>query len=401
MLIVLSVSQVFAGVAFFIGLAVIALLSQELSGSAALSGMPPAVSVIGSALAAPPIAALMGRFGRRPGLVACYLIAALGSVVIVAAAELDSFPLVCVGAFAFGLGSTAILLARYAGADLSPASRRGRAVSTVLVVTAVGALLGPNLSQAAATLADRSGLETLAGPFVVSAVGFVLAALILAVLLRPDPLLIAQRLGKAVDRDQVPGAAGVAHGWTPLALVALATLVAINAAMIAIMTMTPIHLADGGGSLGVIGLVISLHLGAMFLPSPLTGWASDRYGRLPVIAAGAVVLCAAGALASIAQPDAYALIAVALVLLGLGWNLGLVSASALLIDSTPPAARPRAQGLSDLAMSFAGGSASLGSGFALQHSGYSSLGLAGVVIGMLLVLTAITARRFPAVSGQT
>jgi len=400
-LVVLSVSQVFAGVGFFIGLAVIALLSQELSGSAALSGMPPAIAVIGSALAAPPIAALMGRFGRRPGLVACYAIAALGSLVIVAAAGLGSFPGVCVGAFGFGLGSTAILLARYAGADLAPASRRGRAVSTVLMVTAVGALLGPNLSQGAATVADRLGGPALAGPFVISAVGFVIAALILAMFLRPDPLLVAQRLGKETDGGQDPGLGEVARGWTPLALVALATLVAINAAMIAIMTMTPIHLADGGGSLGVIGLVISLHLGAMFLPSPLTGWASDRYGRLPVIAAAAVVLCAAGALASIAAPDAFVLIAFALVLLGLGWNLGLVSASALLIDATPPAARPRAQGLSDLAMSFGGGGASLGSGLALQHSGYSSLGLAGVAIGVLLVLTAIAARRLPVIAPQT
>ena len=107
-----------------------------------------------------------------------------------------------------------------------------------------------------------------------------------------------------------------------------------------------------------------------------------------------MVLCAAGVLSAIAAPHAFVLVAVALVLLGLGWNMGLVSASALLVDSTPAPARPRAQGFADLAMSFAGGTASLGSGIVLEHAGFAVLGAAGAVIGLILVVAAATSARF-------
>jgi MFS family permease len=225
------------------------------------------------------------------------------------------------------------------------------------------------------------GTTSLGGPFVLSAATFLIAAVVLAVLLRPDPLLMAQaRAGvRAATGAEAPATA--TGTWAPLALVALTTLVAVNVAMIAIMSMTPLHLEDGGGTIEVVGLVLSLHLGAMFLPSPLTGWLSDRYGRLAIVGAGAVTMFAAGALAALSGPHAFVLIAVALVLLGLGWNLGLVSASALLIDATPEPDRPRAQGFADLSMSFAGGAASLGSGLVLEYAGFATLGLIGAGVG--------------------
>lgn len=388
---VLAGAQVIAGIGFFVGIPVIALLGRDLTGSAELAGLPPAIGIASSALAAPPISAWMDRSGRRPGLVACFVIAAIGSAVIAISSSTGSFALLCVGAVGFGIGNTAILLARYAGADLSPPERRARSISTVLVATAVGAVLGPNLGSQTQALGSGIGVGPLGGSFLVSAAAYVLAGIVLAALLRPDPLLAARAMAPPVEKPQ-PGTARVP--WTPRALFALVTLVLINVTMISIMTMTPIHMADGGGTLEVVGLVISLHLGAMFLPSPLTGWASDRFGRVPLILAGAIVLSAAGGLAAVAAPDAFALVAVALVLLGLGWNMGLVSASALLVDSTPPAARPRAQGFADLAMSFAGGTASLGSGVVLEHAGFAVLGAAGAVIGLALVVAAATSARF-------
>jgi MFS family permease len=390
---VLASAQVVAGIGFFVGIAVLSLLGRELSGTAALAGLPPALGIASSALAAPPISALMDRFGRRPGLVACFGIAAAGSAVIVIAAAEGSFPLLCAGSLGFGIGNTAILLARYAGADLSPPERRARAISAVLLATAVGAVLGPNLVGVTAGLATALGTSALGGPFIVSTAGYLIAAALLAALLRPDPLLVAQQNALDAAGGRGPDPDRVRPPWAPLALIALATLVAINVAMIAIMTMTPLHLADGGGSLEIVGLVISLHLGAMFLPSPLTGWLSDRYGRLPIIGAGAITLLAAGMLSAVAGPHAFAVVAVALVLLGLGWNLGLVSASALLVDATPEPDRPRAQGFADLAMSFAGGTASLGSGLVLEHAGFATLGLIGAGVGIALVLTTVGARR--------
>ena len=146
---------------------------------------------------------------------------------------------------------------------------------------------------------------------------------------------------------------------------ALGTLVMVNAAMIAIMTMTPLHLDHAGQPLTVVGIVISLHVMAMFLPSPLTGWLTDRVGRVPLIAAAGAALVAAGLLGALSTGDQAVMVTIALVLLGLAWNLGLISASALLTDAVSSERRARAQGTADLSMGLMGALASVGSGLLL------------------------------------
>lgn len=395
-LIVLSLVQVAGGVGFFLGIAVIALLARDLSGSDALSGLPPALGIAASALAAAPVSAWMSRRGRRPGLVAGHLCAAAGCVVILAAAAAGSFLLVCVGTAAFGIGNTSNLLARYAAADLSLPERRGRAISLVLLATTVGAVAGPNLAAATAPLGELAGVPGLAGPFLVSTCAFLVAAGGLTAFLRPDPLLVARdepglAVGHAGAGATPAPVSDVAH-WPPLARVALGTLVMVNVAMIAIMTMTPLHLDHAGQSLSVVGIVISLHVMAMFLPSPLTGWLTDRVGRIPLIAAAAATLIAAGLLGALSSGDQAVTVTVALVLLGLAWNLGLISASTLLTDAVAPARRARAQGTADLAMGMAGAVASAGSGAVLAVGGFAALALAGAGFGLALGALAASAR---------
>jgi MFS family permease len=172
-------------------------------------------------------------------------------------------------------------------------------------------------------------------------------------------------------------------------------MIVANLVMVAIMTMTPIHLVDHGHSLGVVGFVISAHVAGMFLPSPVTGWLCDRVGRLPVLAAGGVVLALAGLIAAGADPRSNATIALALALLGVGWNLGLIGGSTLLTDAVPPSERPQAQGAADLAMGAVGALGSVLSGPALAYGGFAVLGLAGAALaGVLLVV--VTRARAPA-----
>jgi MFS family permease len=174
--------------------------------------------------------------------------------------------------------------------------------------------------------------------------------------------------------------------------VALGSLVTVNAAMIGVMTMTPLHLENGGQSLAIVGIVFSLHVGAMFLPSPATGWVTDRVGRLPVIAASGTALVLAGVLAAVSPPGDAGLVTVALVLLGLAWNLGLVSGSALLTDAFSVAARPRAQGRADLAMGIAGSVAGFGSGLVVAAGGFGLLAAVGAACGLVLVALAARGR---------
>ena len=133
--------------------------------------------------------------------------------------------------------------------------------------------------------------------------------------------------------------------------------------MIAVMTMTPIHMRDHGHGLSATGLVISIHVAAMFLPAPLSGMLADRIGRRPTLVAGWSTLLAAGIVAAAAPDDSVAVLGVALAFLGLGWSLGLVAGTAMVTDATPLARRARTQGSVDLGIALAGATGGISSGF--------------------------------------
>jgi MFS family permease len=391
---VLAAAQVFGGVGFFLGVTVAALLARDVSGSEALGGVPLAFAVAAGAIAAAPLGAWMGRAGRRPGLAAGHLVAASGAGIVVLSAAIESFPLLCVGMAGFGLGNTSNLLARFAATDLAPAARRARAISVVLLATAAGAIVGPNLAAPIEPLADALGLLASAGPFAVSLVAHVVAAAILLALLRPDPLL-ASRGAAAAEGEPAAGWASALRSlpsWPAPALTGVFVMAGSNVAMVAVMTMTPLHMRDAGESLSGVGLVISLHVAGMYLPSPVSGWLADRLGRPPVIAAGGLALLAAGVLATVAPGDSTPLMGLALALLGLGWNLGLVGGSALLTDAIEPEGRARAQGAADLVMGLTGMSGNLVAGPLFHAGAFGVLGAGAAAIGVIVVALAARAR---------
>jgi MFS family permease len=225
---------------------------------------------------------------------------------------------------------------------------------------------------------------------------FAVAGLILFFFLRPDPLIASVTLDA---RDAAASVHSGSPNTAPTALpatdvravrVAATAMVLTQIAMVAVMTMTPLHLSHHGHGLGVIGFVIGVHIAGMYLPSPLTGWMADRYGRRFVLVAAGVVLLAAGAVAALAPGDSVFMLAVALVLLGLGWNLGLVGGTALVTDATATANRARTQGAVDLTIALAGAAGGIVSGSIVAATSYPVLAVAGGILG-LLILPAVLA----------
>lgn len=392
---VLVASQILSGAGLAAGVTVGALLARDMLGSTGLAGLPSALLTAGSALAAVIVGRVSQARGRRPGLTAGYLTGALGSAGVIAAAVLDSPALLFTALFVYGAGTATNLQARYAGADLAAPGHRARAVSTVLVATTLGGVAGPNLTAPAGAFAETLAVPHLAGPFLLSGAAYVLAALVLALWLRPDPLLLARAVA---DTGREAGPAGgepatPAHEGRGVVLGAL-VMVLTQLVMVAIMTMTPVHMHDHGHGTAASGLVIAIHIGAMYLPSPLTGWLVDRYGRTRIAAASGVTLLAAGVLAATAPGDSAALLALALALLGLGWNFGLVTGTAIITDTVPIATRARTQGTVDVAVAIAGATGGMASGVVVAATGYPVLALAcGVLSLLLLPVAAATARR--------
>jgi MFS family permease len=382
---VVVLGQVLGGAGLAAGVTVGALLAQEMLGTEGLAGLPTALFTLGSAVTAYLVGRVSQRAGRRVGLGLGFAAGGAGAAGIVAAAALDSVALLFVSFVVYGAGTATNLQARYAGADLATPSTRGVAISLALVSTTLGAVAGPNLVDPLGDLARHLGLPALAGPFLLATVAYSAAGVVLFALLRPDPLLLARQL----ESDRVPaydaGAPAPDAAPTRAAYLGATIMVLTQVAMVAIMTMTPVHMRHHHHGLAEVGLVISLHIAAMYLPSPLTGVLVDRIGRTAMAVAAGVVLLAAGVTAALAPGDSLGLLIVALVLLGLGWNLGLISGTALVVDGTEPATRPRVQGSIDVLVALAGAGGGIASGVVVAASSFAVLSLACGLIALALV----------------
>jgi len=399
-LLVVATSQVLGGAGLAAGVTVGALLAQQMLGTDGLAGIPAALFTLGSALTAYVVGRLSQRGGRRIGLGAGFLGGAVGALGVVAAAALDSVWLLFPALFVYGAGTATNLQARYAGTDLATPDRRGSAISIGLVSTTFGAVAGPNLVEPLGRVALALGLPSLAGPFLLAAVAYGAAAAVLLTLLRPDPLLLARRLAAPATATATPPPTPAGPPTRPSprtesrqpsrsgpsgAYVGATVMVLTQVAMVAIMTMTPVQMRHHHHGLTDIGLVIGLHIAGMYLPSPLTGVLVDRIGRTPMAIASGVVLLAAGITAATAPGGSLALMIVALVLLGLGWNIGLITGTALVVDGTEPAERPRVQGSIDVLVALAGAGGGALSGVVMAVGGYPTLTLGAGLLALALV----------------
>ncbi|AHH95834.1 MFS transporter [Kutzneria viridogrisea] len=385
---ILVITQVAGSVGIGASISVGAVLSQELSGSASWSGMGNTMTTFGAALWALPLARVATRGGRRTALALGWALSAIGAVGVLLAAVLHSFPLMLAAMVLVGSGTSANLQSRFAATDLSQPATRARSLSLVVWSSTIGAVIGPNLTLPGAEVAQWLGVPALSGPFVFCAVAGAIAALVLVVALRPDPLLTARTLEGADNQSQRRNlrAALAAIGASRQATFAIIAVALSHAVMVGVMSMTPVHMQEHGASLTIIGLTISLHIAGMYALSPVMGWLADRWGRMPTVLLGQGLLIGAVALAATAGHSMEQVTA-GLILLGLGWSAATVAGSALLAESVGAAERPSVQGLSDLVMSLAGGVGGGLAGVVLSLVAFDGLAwVAGLLVLPVLVL---------------
>ncbi len=398
--VVLTVSQALGGLGISIGIAVASVLAEEVSGSQSLAGLAQTFQVLGAAAASYWIARVSGQHGRRLGLVLGYLAGAVGALLCVTGGAAGSIPVLFAGLFLLGTVSAASYQSRYAAADLARPEHRARALSTVVWATTVGAVLGPNLSGPSGALAAAVGLPELTGPFLVSVVSVLVAAVVLAVFLRPDPLLLArEREGFSVAERRGTSWSRVREVLSerPAVVGAILALASAHAVMIAVMVMTPLHMNHGGASLELIGLVISVHVLGMFAFAPLVGYAADVLGRPLVLVLGAATLLGSLYLSGTSPMGASWRIGFGLFLLGLGWSLCTVAASTLLTEATPMSARTDVQGAADLVMNLSAACAGALAGVVVDHLGFGALNIfAALLVGGLVAAVVLARSRVPA-----
>lgn len=396
-------AQAFGALGITIGIATASLLARDISGSEEFAGTAQTAQVLGAAGASWLLARLMNRHGRRIGLVAGYLIGASGSALAVLAGVLGSMTLLLIGAVMLGATSSATYASRYAATDLAPAASRGRALSIVVWATTIGAVAGPNLTGPSAAFAQWLDIPELTGPFALGAIGMLIAALVIWVRMRPDPLLLARAAYSDAlaesDRPSEPARpVREVLRERPILVAAITGLAAAHAVMISVMVMTPLHMEHGGAALKLIGVVISLHVLGMFAFAPLVGMAVDRWGAAQVLAAGGIVLLGSLLLCAMAPEGSSHEIVGGLFLLGVGWSMATVAASTLVAQHAPLSSLTPVQGTADLVMSLAAAFGSAGSGVIVAEFGFPVLAAFASLFAFVALFAAAYAGRLGQVS---
>ncbi len=386
-LFVVSISQIFGGAGLAAGVTVGALIAQQMLGTDAFAGLPSALFTLGSAGSALIVGRLSQRYGRRTGLSAGFMIGGLGAIGVIMAAIINSIFLLFISLLIYGAGTATNLQARYAGTDLANHKQRATAVSITMVFTTFGAVAGPSLVNVMGDFALSIGVPSLAGPFILAAAAYMLAGVVLFIMLRPDPLVIARTIEAANEEPGDKGhLAAAEHTENKKGIIVGATVMVLTQiVMVAIMTMTPVHMRHHGHDLGAVGLVIGFHIGAMYLPSLVTGVLVDRLGRTAMAISSGTTLLLAGVIAAFAPGDSMVLLVIALSLLGLGWNFGLISGTALIVDSTDSATRAKTQGTVDVLIALSGAAGGALSGMIVAGSSYLALSFTGGMLSLLLI----------------
>lgn len=354
--------------------------ARRMTATDAWVGVPTGLLVAGSALGALMIARRSVSGGRSSGISTGYVVGALGAVGSVAAVATGSLALLLVSSVPLGWGNAAVFFTRYEAAGTAEPGASGRALGLIFGATAVGAVLSPTLLGPGGSLAAAIRLPTVAGLYVLAVPCFLAASAMLAVRRPGGGGSVAPGAGATAGADTWRAALG----RRPVHR-ALATLAAASAVMVGIMAIAPVWMEDHGHGFGLVGSAVSLHVLGMFGPSPLTGWLADRVGAVTVARAGVLLLLAAATVGAVV-PAADAAPAMGfLLLLGLGWNAGVVGASAMLTAAVPAESRARAEGAGEVTMGLAAAVCGPGAGLVASHGGFAAVCAAAAVLSALAV----------------
>ena len=364
------------------------------TGIESILGLGPAIFLTAGALAALPAGRLMDRFGRVPVISGGFVIGAVGCALTALGCLADSAPLVILGFVGVGAMNGAVLLARTAAADMFPPDRKARAISYVLFGALFGAALGPLVFRPLFAGKDFE-LHTLVVPWFVAA-AMALVGLLIALNIRPDPRSIALELQAA---DRASGAVGEAVPAAPLREIlmrpgvttAVIAALASFAVMAGVMNLTGYIVVGHHHAQADVFTVISLHIVGMYALVLVIGALVDRVGRRPTLLWGLVIMALSTVMLAFVQSIAWT--SVSLLLLGLGWNLSYISATAELVTHATPVERGRLVGFTDLAAGLLAAALALLGGIAYTEWGVVAVSVGATAAVVVPTLAILLARR--------
>ena len=349
----LALAQMFVGTGTLFTGSMGPLMIESLLGSPLLVGLSTAVVAGSRFIASYSFGLVTDRFGRRSGLFLGLGLGLAGALVIGTAMQARWFPGVITGMVIFSMGMNGVQQLRLAAAEMYPPSRRAVIIGFMLTGSLVGVVMAPLTISLTFSFAPLLGLGDLAMPWFIFP-ALIVPALVLVTRVRPDPREIAADLTRYFP-SYVPPVSQVATDGAPFGpreffadaqrRIAAVTMLFAQATMSMAMITVPIQLHHHGLELPAVALSISIHVGGMFGPSIPMGKLADRFGRGPVLIAGAFIEAIGAGITTFTSD--HASITFGVFLVGVGWCAANVASSAMVIDSAPAHARGRAVGLLD------------------------------------------------------
>ena len=379
--------------------AVASLTFALVTGFESLLGLGPAIFLTASALTALPAGRAMDRFGRVPVIVAGLTVGAVGCVLAALATHWRSTPLVILGFVLIGAQGAISLLVRAAAGDLYPPERRARGISYVLFGAVFGAILGPAVFSPLFAGKDVDA-DTLTVPWLAAA-GISVVATAIALAVRPDTKVIAERISGAAEAAGLAPAASAAPireiirrpGVIPAMIAALASF----AVMVSVMNLTGYMVVDHHHhEQEYVFPIVGAHVLGMYALVLVIGALIDRIGRAVALTGGLLLI--AVSCAGLLAWESVVMTAVLLFGLGLGWNLSFVAATAELADKTAPAERGKLLGFNDLLAGLAGAALALAGGVALDVLGVAALAVGATLLALAPAFLITRIRPAPEIS---
>jgi MFS family permease len=371
------------------------------TGIESILGLGPAIFITAAALAALPAGRLMDRFGRVPVIAGGFVVGAIGCVLTALGCLADSATLVILGFLGVGGMNGAVLLARTAVADMYPLAQKARAISYVLFGALFGAALGPLVFRPLFAGKDLE-LDTLVVPWLAAAAMSVIG-IILALAIRPDPRTIAFELEQ---EGLAPGEPATREPAAPLSEIlrrpgvpsAVLAAIASFAVMAGVMNLTGYIVVGHDHEQADVFTVISLHIVGMFGLVLVVGVLIDRIGRHRALIGGLLVMAVSTVM--LAWAVAIPSMSLSLFLLGLGWNVSYVAASAELVTHARPVERGRLVGFTDLVAGLTAAALALLGGLAYSEWGVVAIAVGATVAVIAPAIVLSLSRRPPAVAAE-
>ena len=297
-----------------------------------------------------------------------------------------------------GITNSAVMLGRFAAAEVNPPDQRGRAISAVVLGGVIGTILARLSAVPMSGFAVSIGMDELAGAYLTTLVLFTIASVFVFLGLRPEPREVGEEIAKLYP-NLIPH--GEARPITkilrePAAITAVTAMMLGQVAMVAVMGITSLHMEDHHHMRSDIYSVISAHTFGMYAPSIISGWLLDKWGRGRMILIGAAILFLACITAPL-SPDVLPL-GISLFLLGVGWNFCFVGGSTVLSDQLSPVERSRTQGTNDLLVGLASAFISLSSGIIFNATSYTVMALIAAALALVPLFMSLSFLKTPAKS---